>query len=42
MIRKQLETGCEVLVSTILFNDRSKVLYDRIPLEKLPQMTEKE
>ena len=42
MLRKQRETEGEVLVSTVLFDDRSEVLYDRIPLEKMPQMTEKE
>ena len=42
MLRKQRETEGEVLVSTVLFDDRSEVLYDRVPLEKLPQMTEKE
>lgn len=31
-----------MLVSTVLFDDRSEVLYDRVPLEKLPQMTERE
>ena len=31
-----------MLVSTVLFDDRSEVLYDRVPLEKMPQMTEKE
>lgn len=42
MLRKQRETDGEVLVSTVLFDDRSEVLYDRVPLEKLPLMTEKE
>ena len=42
MLRKQREADGEVLVSTVLFDDRSEVLYDRVPLEKLPQMTEKE
>ena len=42
MLKKQRETEGEVLVSTVLFDDRSDVLYDRVPLEKMPQMTEKE
>ena len=42
MLKKQREAEGEVLVSTVLFDDRSEVLYDRVPLEKLPQMTEKE
>ena len=42
MLKRQKETEGEVLVSTVLFDDRSEVLYDRVPLEKLPQMTDKE
>ena len=42
MLKKQREEDGEVLVSTVLFDDRSEVLYDRVPLEKMPQMTEKE
>ena len=42
MLKKQRETEGEVLVSTVLFDDRSDVLYDRVPLEKMSQMTEKE
>ena len=42
MLKKQSETDGEVLVSTVLFDDRSEVLYDRVPLTKIPQMTDKE
>ncbi len=42
MLRKQREAEGEVLVSTVLFDDVSEVLYDRIPLQDMPQMTEKE
>ena len=42
MLRKQREADGEVLVSTVLFDDRSEVLYDRVPLEKMPQMTREE
>jgi hypothetical protein len=42
MLKKQRETAGEVLVSTVLFDDRSEVLYDRIPLRKMPRMTEED
>ncbi|MCR5149814.1 MAG: VWA domain-containing protein [Clostridiales bacterium] len=42
MLKKQREEEGEVLVSTVLFDDRSEVLYDRVPLEKMPKMTDKE
>lgn len=42
MLQKKKETDGEVLVSTILFDHVSEVLYDRIPLDKMPQMTDKE
>ncbi|MBQ8076271.1 MAG: hypothetical protein IJ237_09860 [Oscillospiraceae bacterium] len=42
MLKKQMETDGEVLVSTVLFDDCSEVLYDRVPLRQMPQMTEKE
>ncbi|MBR2822935.1 MAG: VWA domain-containing protein [Clostridia bacterium] len=42
MLRKQRDTEGEVLVSTVLFDGESEVLYDRIPLRDMPQMTEKE
>ena len=42
MLKKQREAEGEVLVSTVLFDDRSEVIYDRVPLEKMPLMTEKE
>lgn len=42
MLRKQKDAEGEVLVSTVLFDDTSEVLYDRVSLEKLPRMTEKE
>ncbi len=42
MLKKQRETEGEVLVSTVLFDDRSEVLYDRVPLDKMPEMTDKE
>ena len=42
MLKKQGEADGEVWVSTVLFDDVSEVLYDRVPLEKMPKMTEKE
>ena len=42
MIRRQREADGEVLVSTVLFDSQSEVLYDRVPLDQLPEMTEKE
>ena len=39
MLKKQMETEGEVLVSTVLFDDVSEVLFDRVPLSKMPQMT---
>ena len=42
MLKRQKEAEGEVLVSTVLFNDRSEVIYDRVPLDKMPQMTDKE
>ena len=42
MLLRQRETEGEVLVSTVLFDNESEVLYDRVPLREMPQMTEKE
>ena len=42
MLKKQQQDEGEVLVSTVLFDDRIEVLHDRIPLMEMPLMTEKE
>jgi hypothetical protein len=42
MLDKQRKEEGEVLVSTILFDDRSEVLCDRVPLDKVAPMTEKD
>lgn len=42
MIARQREEEGEVLVSTVLFDHMSEVIHDRIPLEKVPAMTEDE
>ena len=42
MIEKQKKTAGACWVSTVLFSDRSQVIHDRLPLEKVPPMTDKE
>ena len=42
MIDKQRKEPGEALVSTVLFDNRSEVIHDRVPLAKVPRMTEKE
>ena len=39
MLQKQREAGGHVIVSTVLFDNASQVLFDRVPLERMPQMT---
>lgn len=41
MLRKQQSEG-QVLVSTVLFDNESTVLYDRVPLTEIREMTEKD
>ena len=38
MIRKQKEEEGECFVSTVLFNNRSEVLHDRVKLSEVPEM----
>ncbi len=40
--KQKAERDGEVYISTILFDDRSEVLHDRLPLEKLEPMTKKD
>ena len=40
LIAKQKKEEGQALVSTVLFDDRSDVLYDRIPLDKITPMTD--
>ena len=40
MIQKQKRETGQALISTVLFNNYSKVLYDRADVQKIPQMTE--
>ena len=41
MIEKQKKEEGEAVVSTVLFDNESVVIHDRLPLDKVPRMTEK-
>lgn len=42
MIEKQKQTGEKSYVSTVLFDDRTEVIHDRVPIEKVDKITNKE
>ena len=42
LVDKQKKEAGEALVSTVLFDNESVVIHDRLPLGKVPPMTEKE
>ena len=42
MIKKQMNEDGEAVVSTVLFDTESTVIHDRLPLDKVPPMTEKQ
>ena len=42
MIRKQKKEQGEALVSTVLFDDECEVLHDRVPMDEVKKMTDKE
>lgn len=42
MIEKQKKEEGEAYISTILFDDKAEVIYDRVPIGKVKPMTEKE
>ena len=42
MMEKQKKTGEKAYVSTILFDDECEVLHDRVPLDKVEKMTDKQ
>lgn len=42
MIEKQRQEPGEAIVSTVLFDNESVVIHDRVPLDKVPALTEKE
>ena len=42
MLAKQKREPGECLVSTVLFDNEAEVIHDRVPLEKVPELTSKE
>ena len=42
MIEKQKREEGEAVVSTVLFDNESVVIHDRLPLDRVPRMTERE
>lgn len=42
MLEKQKKQPGQAFVSTILFDDKAEVLHDRLPLDKVRPITEKE
>ena len=42
MIEKQKKEEGQTVVSTVLFDNESVVIHDRLPLDKVPRMTEEE
>ena len=42
MIEKQKKEDGEAYISTVLFSDYSKVIHDRVSVDKIEPMTEKE
>ena len=42
MLQKQKREEGEALISTVLFDDRTEVIYDRIPVERVEEMTDKQ
>ena len=42
MLAKQKKESGEALVSTVLFDNESAVIHDRLPLSEVPPLTEKE
>ena len=42
MIEKQKREDGEAVISTVLFDNRSEVIHDRLALDAVPRMTEKE
>ena len=41
MIKRQQKEEGEALVSTVLFDDRTEVLHDRIPVKEVKEITNK-
>lgn len=42
LIRKQRAEAGEALISTVLFDNYSEVIHDRVPLSKIPELTREE
>ena len=42
MIEKQKQEAGEALISTVLFNHDSEIIHDRVPLNRVPMLTDKE
>ena len=42
MLEQQKKEDGEALLSTVLFNNGSVVLHDRVPIDSVPPMTDKE
>lgn len=42
MMEKQKKEEGEAYISTVLFDDRSEVVHDRLPIDKVPALTEKQ
>lgn len=42
MMEKQKETGEKAIVSTVLFDHEIEVLHDRVPIEKVEKMTDRQ
>lgn len=42
MINKQKKKEGEALISTILFDDRCQILHDRVPVDRMKEITEKD
>lgn len=42
MMEKQKKTGEKAVVSTVLFDDVCEVIHDRVPIEKVEKMTDKQ
>lgn len=42
MMEKQKKTGEKALISTVLFDNVSEVLHDRLPMDQVKKMTDKE
>ena len=42
MLAKQKREPGEAVISTVLFDNESQVIHDRVPLDRIPELTEKE